>query len=268
MSVLTVFRTFTSPTILSIKNILGEITGKSVEVVQSGLESARFLVEYQNINLTIWMNYNNVGTKYDISHTYFSATCCDESKNLFKMIAEYFGGWVDENDCDDEDDIYFEREHEKSEQSIDEQIYAHVAKFHKINHSETENIVRYVLENKLFLEGIFEKMEDIKKTIQSEYTKEQKSFINSVKSGFQNYFDGVLDYEPVIPNLPLSRLCIESLNFEFKENICEITITLQRPGLLIGKGGSTIDGLVKYLSDKDYTVKFQIVTSKLWNHID
>ena len=50
-----------------------------------------------------------------------------------------------------------------------------------------------------------------------------------------------------------------------KRSYVEVTITLGRPGLLIGKGGSTIDALILYLErvlEKKFEIK--IIESKLW----
>ena len=52
-----------------------------------------------------------------------------------------------------------------------------------------------------------------------------------------------------------------------KENnqIIEITFTLCRPGMLIGKGGSTISKLEHYMSKIfDKQIRLLIVESKLW----
>lgn len=50
-----------------------------------------------------------------------------------------------------------------------------------------------------------------------------------------------------------------------KFDYVHVCITLQRPGILIGKGGKTIDGLKKYLQEilkKDVVI--DIKESKLW----
>lgn len=62
-----------------------------------------------------------------------------------------------------------------------------------------------------------------------------------------------------------SVLEITDIQSKFKSNEIIITITLGRPGLLIGKGGKDIDKLTKYLTRRfDKEVQIKIIESKLW----
>ena len=67
-----------------------------------------------------------------------------------------------------------------------------------------------------------------------------------LKSLFQIYFDGCygIDPEPNTRNTFEMGVC----KLEYKEN--ELKVYLRRPGLLIGKGGCTIDALSKQLDCK------------------
>jgi len=67
-----------------------------------------------------------------------------------------------------------------------------------------------------------------------------------LKSLFITYFDGCygVDAELNTPNTFAMGVC----KLEYKEN--ELTVHLRRPGLLIGKGGRTIDALAKRLDCK------------------
>jgi len=67
-----------------------------------------------------------------------------------------------------------------------------------------------------------------------------------LKSLFQTYFDGCygVDAEPDTPSTFAMGIC----KLEYKEN--ELKVYLRRPGLLIGKGGRTIDALSKQLDCK------------------
>ena len=64
----------------------------------------------------------------------------------------------------------------------------------------------------------------------------------------------------------LNVLLITDIKFYNKDNIIIMEITLGRPGLLIGKSGTTINKITKHLNDNDYMkeVKIIIVESKLW----
>ena len=94
------------------------------------------------------------------------------------------------------------------------------------------------------------------------------------------YYDQMI--KPKIKNCPLYRLGIHNIvctkqiktkhgifnsNIEVGDQFIHITITLDRPGLLIGKAGNTYDMLVKELEDKlSSKVHIDIIESKLWNY--
>ena len=67
-----------------------------------------------------------------------------------------------------------------------------------------------------------------------------------IKSLFLTYFDGCYgcDTEPNTANTFAMGVC----KLEYKNN--KLTVHLRRPGLLIGKGGRTIDALAKQLDCK------------------
>lgn len=92
----------------------------------------------------------------------------------------------------------------------------------------------------------------------------------SYKIGFRFFFEGIKDeqgiyVEPSI-DIPVRNFGITNFKFErFKEYLL-ITITLERPGILIGKRGHVIDELKKYLSTRELKmpVKFNLIESKIW----
>jgi len=67
-----------------------------------------------------------------------------------------------------------------------------------------------------------------------------------LKSLFLTYFDGCcgVDAEPNTPNTFAMGVC----KLEYKDN--ELIVHLRKPGMLIGKGGRTIDALAKQLDCK------------------
>jgi len=69
-----------------------------------------------------------------------------------------------------------------------------------------------------------------------------------LKSLFVTYFDGCyeIDPEPHTSNTFAMGVC----KLEYKDEQNELTVHLRRPGLLIGKGGRTIDALAKQLDCK------------------
>lgn len=97
------------------------------------------------------------------------------------------------------------------------------------------------------------------------------STIHQIKWGIKTYFEGFsseddTDIPPVV-DIPIFRLGITDFGFRFKiGNKVDVTITLERPGLLIGKGQKTIDGLKRYLNkEHKYHVDIMIEQSNLWN---
>lgn len=75
-----------------------------------------------------------------------------------------------------------------------------------------------------------------------------------VKSLFCTYFDGCYGIDPAenVPNTFEMGIC----KLEYKEDV--LAVHLRRPGLLIGKGGRTIDGLAKYLECKVEVVEVDL----------
>jgi len=80
-----------------------------------------------------------------------------------------------------------------------------------------------------------------------------------LKSLFLTFFDGCygIDAEPNTPSTFAMGVC----QLEYKDN--ELIVHLRRPGLLIGKGGRTIDALAKQLD-----CKISIVEVNLQNGIE
>lgn len=83
--------------------------------------------------------------------------------------------------------------------------------------------------------------------------------IRMFKSLFVTYFEGCYDMDAVDPML-IKNFGISSLDFTFDdEEKMTVTISLSRPGLLIGKGGRTIDALLKYMKEGDICDKINLV---------
>lgn len=77
------------------------------------------------------------------------------------------------------------------------------------------------------------------------------------KSLFLTYFDGCygIDAEPNTSNTFAMGVC--KLEYDEKEN--KLTVQLRRPGLLIGKGGLTINALQKHLDCKIEIVEINLL---------
>lgn len=77
-----------------------------------------------------------------------------------------------------------------------------------------------------------------------------------IKSLFLSYFDGCygIDPKPKTSNTFTMGVC--KLEYNNKSN--KLTVHLRRPGLLIGKGGETIDSLSGYLGCDIYVVEVNL----------
>jgi hypothetical protein len=100
--------------------------------------------------------------------------------------------------------------------------------------------------------------------------KDVKEISRRCKSLFQTYFEGASDYfDPVYNDgkgYPIANFGITDIKFNITDKLIKMIITLNRPGLLIGKGGSTLDGVEEWLnSEKNTPVKIHIIESKLWH---
>jgi len=65
------------------------------------------------------------------------------------------------------------------------------------------------------------------------------------KSKFLTYFDGIgWEDPPVVENLNTFVMGVTDLSYDSSTNT--LHVELRRPGLLIGKGGSTVDAFQKW----------------------
>lgn len=103
--------------------------------------------------------------------------------------------------------------------------------------------------------------------LQPKFTDEQIRRIDFTKSIFKTYFDGCYGVDPIAKTITTLNLGITNIEFKFNKDLLVMTITLLRPGLLIGRHGETIDKLSEYLSNGKKPVKIHIIESKLWNRI-
>ena len=93
-----------------------------------------------------------------------------------------------------------------------------------------------------------------KKYRHSTYNTIRRLIYNRIK----NYWD-----EKYVTSIDSLRIC--DIQYKDTRTTRKITITLGRPGLLIGKAGRTIDDLQKYLTTiYDRKVTFHIVESDLF----
>jgi len=102
--------------------------------------------------------------------------------------------------------------------------------------------------------------------LQPKYSKEQKLKINRFKHHFRNYFEGCYDDYIGIDTILIKMFEITDFIFEFENKTLVATVVLCRPGLLIGKGGKTIDGLNTYMLKDNMVVR--IKESKLWTNLN
>lgn len=89
-----------------------------------------------------------------------------------------------------------------------------------------------------------------------------------IKMMFRCYFEGVGDWEwgvtPVI-DIPINKFEINDIQIYKYKNDIIMKIWLDRPGLLIGRKGRTIDGLQKYMSTSyGNNIIIQLNQSRLW----
>lgn len=105
-------------------------------------------------------------------------------------------------------------------------------------------------------------IKQLKKKIKSFFTYKGKKVNKSINRKFQLLFRNFFTYnefDSKIYNLGITNFEVRKL-----KNNYIIDITLKRPGLLIGKGGSTYDNLIKYLNKHYPNTKLNIIGSKLY----
>jgi len=88
-----------------------------------------------------------------------------------------------------------------------------------------------------------------------------------VKTLFRAILEGdeYIESEPIIGYEMFRKLQITNIEVKI-DKIITITVTLERPGLLIGKAGRTIDELTERLSKRlNDKVEIIIKDSEIWN---
>lgn len=78
----------------------------------------------------------------------------------------------------------------------------------------------------------------------------------SIKGLFLSYFDGCYDIEPQPNTFDTYKMGVCNLEYNEKDNI--LVVHLRRPGLLIGKGGQTIEAVEKYLDCKIHIIEVNL----------
>jgi len=87
---------------------------------------------------------------------------------------------------------------------------------------------------------------------------------SSLKRQFKYFFEG-WEGDGAIIDIPIHKFGITDIQFNETDEATEMTITLERPGILIGRAGTVINQLAEHLSNyHDFPVKILIIESKLW----
>lgn len=74
---------------------------------------------------------------------------------------------------------------------------------------------------------------------------------------FLNYFDGGYEFDPHPNTCNTFEMGVCKLEYNDKDN--KLTVHLRRPGLLIGKGGKTIEAVQKYLDCKISIIELSLL---------
>lgn len=89
-----------------------------------------------------------------------------------------------------------------------------------------------------------------------------------LKRMFRYFFTGFDGLQEPQVALGIDKLQITNIDVHIPDDVNDdiiFKVTLGRPGMLIGKGGSTFDAVEKWLSDyAERPVKIDIIESNLW----
>jgi len=94
-----------------------------------------------------------------------------------------------------------------------------------------------------------------------------KGIDRDIRTFIRVYYEGWESNDEVaaINKHGLQSLGITNIKVNNKKSKIIVIITLVRPGILIGKGGSEIDNLTRYLSEHmDKPVVIHVIESRLW----
>ena len=100
-----------------------------------------------------------------------------------------------------------------------------------------------------------------------EFSEEELEKIQMFKLSFQDFFEGKYSdgFQYYDNYININVFGINNLEFKFKDDVMYIVISLDRPGLLIGKGGHTIDSLINFLNERIGKIKIELIERSLWN---
>jgi len=95
-----------------------------------------------------------------------------------------------------------------------------------------------------------------------------------LKSHFRSFFEcsplSSGGYSDPIINIPIIKFGITDIHFENGVETIDMYITLERPGILIGRGGRVINNLERYLRGPQHSdmitkkINVKIIESKIW----
>lgn len=98
-----------------------------------------------------------------------------------------------------------------------------------------------------------------------------RNLARSIKSSFRIFFEGCYEFDQFYETyISIGTFGITDIQFSEYPHKVEMLITLERPGILIGKGGRTIDAIKEYLNDlhskkfDNKPIEINIKESKLW----
>jgi ribosomal protein S3 len=107
----------------------------------------------------------------------------------------------------------------------------------------------------------------LKKFENKKHSSLKKRIVREIQTYFEGYeCGGYTPHEsfriPAVVNMPVSKLGVHKFSFSFKKKLITVNVFLERPGLFIGKQGSTINGIEKHLSTNDYRVQIKLTEIK------
>jgi hypothetical protein len=105
---------------------------------------------HRNLHIYIGFNYS---TETEISK-WLSLGCWGNSKEIMKTICSYFGGWLDENDCDDKDYYWIEQTN-NFDDNIKTEIYWVNFVNSKLNSVFTYEETKKILNNEKLIREVF-----------------------------------------------------------------------------------------------------------------
>jgi len=106
----------------------------------------RVMLTYQGEERMMWVFFDSPDFDKEKPHTCFDLGAYSNSVEIMQTIAKYFGGWLIENDCNDNIKPYYIENNCSIDKKNSDYLYEALAK--EFSYKDVEKLCKFIQENK------------------------------------------------------------------------------------------------------------------------